>query len=104
MAVEEAGASYAKAVEAHREAQKDKEVKDKVEEKDLKDITKDGSTEKIDFRPGELLGNLYTLFSGLKKKLPSENGRYLLSHDSRTGPFVKVWRASDTKENQVSNC
>ena len=75
-----------------------------VEEKDLKDITKDGSTEKIDFRPGELLGNLYTLFSGLKKKLPSENGRYLLSHDSRTGPFVKVWRASDTKETQVSNC
>ena len=64
-----------------------------VEQKTLKRLTKDGID--VDFKPGEVLGNLYTLFSGLKQKLPKEGGQYLLYHDEKTGPFVKVLKASN---------
>ena len=66
-----------------------------VEEKDLKALTKDGLD--LDFRPGEMLGNLYTLFSGLKSKLPKLEGKYLLSHDARSGPFVRVLVADEVR-------
>ena len=72
-----------------------------VEEKDLKALTKDGLD--VDFRPGEMLGNLYTLFSGLKNKLPKEEGKYLLSHDAKSGPFVRVLVADEVRTIQ-SHC
>ena len=67
-----------------------------VEEKDLKALTKDGLD--VDFRPGEMLGNLHTLFSGLKSKLPKLEGKYLLSHDARSGPFVRVLVADEVRQ------
>ena len=69
-----------------------------TEIKSLKDLTLDGV--KVGFKPDEALGNVYTLFSELKK-LPNptekEKGvaRYLLQHDSKTGAFVKILKATE---------
>jgi hypothetical protein len=70
-----------------------------AEIKSLKDLTLDGIN--VGFKPDEALGNVYTLFSELKK-LPSptekENGvaRYLLQHDSKLGAFVRILKATES--------
>ena len=70
-----------------------------VENKTLKDLTNDGL--KVGFKPDESLGNLFTLFSELKKlPIPTEkeNGiaRYLMRHDSNTGAFVEILKSVDS--------
>ena len=74
-----------------------------AENKSLKDLTKDGS--KIGFKPEETLGNLFTLFSELKKlPIPTEKegvARYLLRHDSKTGAFVKIMKSVEPTETSV---
>ena len=66
--------------------------------KSLKELTKGGPD--VGFKPAEALGNLYTLFSELKSKLPknesvgvNQKEEYLLRHDRNTGAFVKVSKA-----------
>ena len=77
-----------------------------TEIKSLKELTKDGL--KVNFKPDEALGNLYTLFTELKK-LPnpteSENGvaRYLLQHDFKTGAFVMALKSIVAGENLASS-
>ena len=55
------------------------------------------------------MGNLYTLFSELKK-LPDPMecdggvGRYIIQHDTKTGAFVRVLKEVNSNENvQVSS-
>ena len=61
----------------------------------------DGSA--VDFKPDEALGNLYTLFSELKKlPTPTEGengvGRYLIQHEPKTGAFVRAVKAVNANE------
>jgi len=72
-----------------------------AENKTLKDLTNDG--QKVEFKPDEALGNLFTLFSELKtlpKPIEKENGiaRYLVQHNSKTGVFVKILKAINQNE------
>ena len=67
-----------------------------VEWKPLKDLTKDG--EKVNFKPAEALGNLHTLCQGLKKRITDE-GDYLIKHDTSSENFVKILKAVSNDEN-----
>ena len=72
-----------------------------VEKKTLKDLTNDGAA--IGFKPGEHVGNLYTLFKGMSTKI-REEGRYVLVHDNETGPFVRVLKLEkDTVNKNLGN-
>ncbi|TRY73615.1 hypothetical protein TCAL_01867 [Tigriopus californicus] len=66
-----------------------------TERKLLKHLTKEGIS--VDFRPGEQLGVLHTIFSSLKAI--AEPGQYLMRHDGKTGAFVRVFKASKEGEN-----
>ena len=72
-----------------------------TETKSLKELTNDGRN--LDFEPDIALGNIYTLFSELRKLPdPTNDGgvdRYLLQHDAKSGAFVKVYKAADTCQN-----
>ena len=72
-----------------------------TETKSLKELTNDGR--KLDFEPDVALGNIYTLFSELRKLPdPTNDGgvdRYLLQHDAKSGAFVKVYKAADACQN-----
>ena len=58
----------------------------------MKELTKDG--EKVGFKPAEALGNLHTLCQGLKKRITDE-GDYLIKHDTSSENFVKILKAVD---------
>lgn len=60
------------------------------ERKALKHLTREGAS--VDFRPGEQLGVLHTIFDSLKAI--AEPGQYLMRHDGKTGAFVRVFKAS----------
>ena len=72
-----------------------------TETKSLKELTNDGRN--LDFQPDVTLGNIYTLFSELRKLPdPTNDGgvdRYLLQHDAKSGAFVKVYKAADSCQN-----
>ena len=64
-----------------------------VDFKSLKELTQDG-LEDQSFSPAHSLGNIYTLLSNLKGQINAP-GQYLLRHDAKTGPFVKVMMSTD---------
>ena len=72
-----------------------------TETKSLKELTNDGRN--LNFEPDIALGNIYTLFSELRKLPdPTNDGgvdRYLLQHDAKSGAFVKVYKAADACQN-----
>ena len=61
----------------------------KSEAKNLKQLTKEGLP--LGFKPGEQLGNLYSLFNSMK--CIKETGQYLLQHDPKSGSFVRLYKA-----------
>ena len=63
-----------------------------VDFKSLKELTQDGLEDH--FSPAHSLGNIYTLLSNLKGQINAP-GQYLLRHDAKTGPFVKVMMSTD---------
>ena len=65
-----------------------------VDFKSLKELTQDGLEADQSFSPAYSLGNIYTLLSNLKEQI-NEPGQYLLRHDAKTGPFVKVMMSTD---------
>ena len=64
-----------------------------IDVKSLKELTQDGLEDQA-FNPAHSLGNIYTLLSNLKGHI-NEPGQYLLRHDAKTGPFVKVMKSTD---------